>query len=129
MVYSFNEADAADRHDVQYFEMFCNRGIYHQGLDGGDHSTPWAFGAKLPASTTTPGSCTAPMTGPKRTTWLPNSQASWPSCSGWAFLLEAGKYNVFPLDDRRVERFNADLAGRPSSSRGTASCCSAAWAG
>ena len=28
-------------------------------------------------------------------------------------MLEAGKYNVFPLDDRRVERFNADLAGRP----------------
>ena len=29
------------------------------------------------------------------------------------FLIEATKYNVFPLDDRRVERFNADLAGRP----------------
>ena len=30
------------------------------------------------------------------------------------FLLEAAKYNVFPLDDRRVERFNSDLAGRPT---------------
>ena len=30
------------------------------------------------------------------------------------FLLEASKYNVFPLDDRRVERFNSDLAGRPT---------------
>jgi arylsulfatase len=29
------------------------------------------------------------------------------------FLIEAGKYNVLPLDDRRAERFNADLAGRP----------------
>ncbi len=29
------------------------------------------------------------------------------------FLIEAGKYNVLPLDDRRVERFNADIAGRP----------------
>jgi arylsulfatase len=29
------------------------------------------------------------------------------------FLIEAAKYNVLPLDDRRVERFNADLAGRP----------------
>ena len=29
------------------------------------------------------------------------------------FLIEAAKYNVFPLDDRRVERFNSDLAGRP----------------
>ncbi len=33
-------------------------------------------------------------------------------------MLEAGKYNVFPLDDRRVERFNADLAGRPQLVRG-----------
>ena len=29
------------------------------------------------------------------------------------FLIEAGKYNVFPLDDRQYERFNSDLAGRP----------------
>jgi arylsulfatase len=34
------------------------------------------------------------------------------------FMLEAGKYNVFPLDDRRAERFNADLAGRPQLVRG-----------
>jgi hypothetical protein len=27
---------------------------------------------------------------------------------------EARKYNVFPLDDRRAERFNSDLAGRPT---------------
>jgi arylsulfatase len=30
------------------------------------------------------------------------------------FLLEAAKYNVFPLDDRRVERFDPGTAGRPS---------------
>ena len=29
--------------------------------------------------------------------------------------IEARKYNVLPLDDRRVERFNPDLAGRPVS--------------
>jgi arylsulfatase len=29
------------------------------------------------------------------------------------WLIEATKYNVLPLDDRRVERLNADLAGRP----------------
>ena len=34
------------------------------------------------------------------------------------FLLEAGKYNVFPLDDRRYERFNSDLAGRPQLVKG-----------
>ena len=34
------------------------------------------------------------------------------------FLLEASKYNVFPLDDRRYERFNSDLAGRPQLVKG-----------
>ena len=29
-------------------------------------------------------------------------------------MAEARKYNVYPLDDRRVERFNSDLAGRPT---------------
>jgi len=34
------------------------------------------------------------------------------------FDLEAGKYNVFPLDDRKAERANPDLAGRPQLIRG-----------
>ena len=29
------------------------------------------------------------------------------------FDLEATKYNVFPLDDRKAERSNPDIAGRP----------------
>jgi arylsulfatase len=32
---------------------------------------------------------------------------------------EAVKHNVLPLDDRRIERFNADLAGRPQLIRGS----------
>ena len=35
------------------------------------------------------------------------------------FMIEARKYNVLPLDDRRVERFNSDLAGRPVLITGT----------
>src|SRR4029079_6930295 len=35
------------------------------------------------------------------------------------FVEEALKYNVLPLDDRRVERFDPGLAGRPSLIRGT----------
>jgi hypothetical protein len=34
------------------------------------------------------------------------------------WLIEATKYNVIPLDDRRVERFNADIAGRPQLVKG-----------
>ena len=46
------------------------------------------------------------------------------------FLEEARKYNVLPLDDRRVERFNSDLAGRPVLITGQlAAPLRAAWAG
>ena len=31
MLYSFDDAKAAERHETQYFEMVCNRGIYHKG--------------------------------------------------------------------------------------------------
>ena len=38
---------AAERHETQYFEMFCNRGIYHQGWTAVTrHSTPWVFDAR-----------------------------------------------------------------------------------
>ena len=34
----------------QYFEMFCNRGIYHEGWAAVTrHSTPWMMTAELPA--------------------------------------------------------------------------------
>jgi arylsulfatase len=35
------------------------------------------------------------------------------------FELEAAKYNVFPLDDRKAERANPDIAGRPQVVHGT----------
>ena len=72
MCYSFDDADAAERHDLQYFEMFANRGIYHQGWSAvTKHRTPWEMGAvKLPRSTTTSGSCTtATVTTARPTTW------------------------------------------------------------
>ena len=42
MSYSFDDADAAERHSTQYFEMMCNRGIYHHGWSAVTrHRTPW----------------------------------------------------------------------------------------
>ena len=51
MLYSFNEPDAPERHDLQYFEMFGNRGIYHKGWSAvTKHRTPWVMvGGALPA--------------------------------------------------------------------------------
>ena len=45
MRYAFDDAGAAERRETQYFEMFCNRGIYHEGWTAVTrHSTPWVVG-------------------------------------------------------------------------------------
>jgi arylsulfatase A-like enzyme len=119
MAYSFDDANASERHDLQYFEMFCNRGIYHRGWSAVTrHSTPWVTTAKLPAY--------------DDDVWeLYDGSKDWSQAHDLAkempeklrdlqrlWLIEATKYNVLPLDDRRVERFNADLAGRPQLVKG-----------
>ena len=118
MAPSFDDAASPERRETQYFEMFCNRGIYHEGWTAVTrHSTPWVMAPRCRRSTTTSGSSTHRTTGRRRTTLPPSSRRSSRSCRR-LFIIEAGKYNVFPLDDRRVERFNADLAGRPQLVRG-----------
>jgi arylsulfatase A-like enzyme len=118
MAYSFDDPDAAERRETQYFEMFCNRGIYHQGWTAVTrHSTPWDFGAELPAF----DDDVWELYGPQDWTQAHDLASENPQKLAELqrlFLLEASKYNVFPLDDRRVERFNPDLAGRPQLIRG-----------
>ena len=118
MAYSFNEAGAAECHETQYFEMFVNRGIYHKGWTAVTrHSTPWVMAPQLPAYDDDVWELYAP------TDW---TQAHNLALANPAmlkelqrlFLIEGVKYNVFPLDDRRVERFNSDLAGRPTLIKG-----------
>ena len=113
MVYSFDDAVAADRHTTQYFEMFVNRGIYHQGWTAVTrHSTPWDPTSPLPAL----DDDIWELYGPDDWTQARNLAAEQPDKLAHLqrlFLIEAAKYNVLPLDDRRVERFNADIAGRP----------------
>ena len=42
MSYSFDDPDAPERHSTQYFEVVCNRGIYHQGWSAVTrHHLPW----------------------------------------------------------------------------------------
>jgi len=118
MAYSFDDADAAGRHETQYFELAANRGIYHQGWTAVTrHSTPWDFGAELPAF----DDDVWELYGPGDWTQARDLAATQPDKLHELqrlFLLEASKYNVFPLDDRRVERFNPDLAGRPQLIKG-----------
>jgi arylsulfatase len=113
MGYTFEDPDAEDRHVTQYFEMFGNRGIYHEGWTAvTHHSTPWL---------------TREWPSFDEDVWeLYNTNEDWSQARDLSkempeklrelqelFLIEASKYNVFPLDDRRYERFNPAIAGRP----------------
>jgi len=118
MAYSFDDAEAAEQRETQYFEMFCNRGIYHKGWTAVTrHSTPWEFVAAMPAF----DDDVWELYGPGDWTQARDLAATQPDKLHELqrlFLVEAVKYNVLPLDDRRVERFNPDLVGRPQLIRG-----------
>ena len=118
MAYSFDDAAAAERRETQYFEMFCNRGIYHKGWTAVTrHSTPWVMAPSPPLDDDV-----WELYAPDDWTQSHDLAAEQPEKLAELqrlFLIEATKYNVLPLDDRRVERFNADLAGRPQLIRGT----------
>jgi len=114
MAYAFDDAGAPEARETQYFEMFCNRGIYHRGWTAVTrHSVPWVLSDEMPAldddvwelydtSTDWTQAHDIAAEHPEK---LNELQRLW--------LIEAVKYNVLPLDDRRIERFNSDLAGRP----------------
>ena len=115
MAYTFNDAKAPSRRTLQYFEMFGNRGIYHDGWTAvTKHRTPWLTGQIK----------TIPF---KEDVWeLYDTRKDFSQAENLAskypeklaemkalFLVEAAKYQVFPLDDRSFERANPALAGRP----------------
>lgn len=114
LLYSFNASDAKERHTTQYFEMFGNRGIYHEGwVAGTRHSIPWVLAHTLPKLS--------------EDVWeLYNVSEDFSQAENLAgkypeklrelqkvFFKEGVKNNVFPIDDRRSERFDASIAGRP----------------
>ena len=115
MLYSFNDAKAAERHETQYFEMFGNRGIYHEGWTAVTrHKTPWILvGEKTPAFDddvwelydTTKDWSQARDLSKEMPEKLHELQRLW--------LIEATRYNVLPLDDDLAKRMNPDTAGRP----------------
>ena len=118
MAYTFDSPTAADRHTTQYFEMACNRGIYHEGWTAVTrHSIPWVATA-MPAL----DDDTWELYGPDDWTQANDLSKEQPDKLRdlqRQFIIEAGKYNVLPLDDRRFERFNPDMAGRPQLVRGS----------
>ncbi|MFZ5876598.1 MAG: arylsulfatase [Nitrospirota bacterium] len=113
MLYTVDNAKAGDRRATQYFEMFGNRAIYHEGwVAATRHSIPWLM---------------APLPPVKDDVWeLYNVNEDFSQANNLAqqnpvklkelqelFIKEAVRNNVLPIDDRRVERFVPEIAGRP----------------
>ncbi len=113
MAYTFDDAKAKDRRTTQYFEIMCNRAIYHDGWAALTvHRVPWETKPKGPI---------------QADVWeLYNVAEDFSQSTNLAakhpekvkelqdlFLKEAVKYSVLPLDDRSAERFDAAQAGRP----------------
>jgi arylsulfatase len=119
MLYAFDDAGAVERRETQYFEMFCNRGIYHEGWAAVTrHSTPWVMMPELPALEDDVWELYETTTDWSQARDLASEQPEKLAELKERFLEEARRHNVLPLDDRRVERFNPDLAGRPQLIRG-----------
>ena len=117
MVPTFDDAGAPEHRETQYFEMFVNRGIYHKGWTAVTrHSIPWKP-TEMPAY----DDDVWELYAPEDWTQAHDLAADQPDRLRELqrlFLIEATRYNVLPLDDRRFERFDPDMAGRPQLIRG-----------
>ncbi len=121
LAYSFNDPAAKERHTTQYFEIFGNRAIYHDGWFARTiHRAPWLF--------------KPPQTLQEDKWELFNAIEDFSLSSDLAskdpgrlktmeelFMKEAEKYYVLPIDDRTLERTNATLVGRPTVMEGKTS--------
>jgi arylsulfatase len=113
MLYTFDNPKAKETHTTQYFEMFGNRGIYHDGwVACTRHSIPWLMVPLPPLANdvwelyhVAEDYSEANDLASKNPTKLKELQA--------LFTKEAIKNHVLPIDDRRSERFNPAIAGRP----------------
>jgi arylsulfatase A-like enzyme len=113
MAYSFDNARAKDRHVTQYFEMFGNRAIYHEGWFARTiHKAPWEAKPRLPLTEdiwelydTRNDFSLVNNLAAKNPRKLAELQA--------LFMKEAEKNKALPIDDRVFERVNAELVNRP----------------
>ena len=115
MVYTFDSADEPERHDLQYFEMFGNRGIYFKGWSAvTKHRTPWNLvGGTVPAFDDDVWELYDGNVDYSQARDLSAEQPDRLHALQRLWLIEAVKYNVVPLDDRTAERLSPQMAGRP----------------
>ncbi len=117
LAHTFDDATAAGKHHTQYFEMMGHRSIYH---DGWRAVCPWPgpsfteagafFGKPIPADTLTEIDATGWELYHVDEDWAENHNLAAENRARLiemiaTWYVEAGKYNVMPVDGRGVQRF------------------------
>ena len=118
MLYTFDDAAAAERHTTQYYETFANRSIYHEGWIAGAGSgrVPWVKQGDFDFD---------------KQSWelydltkdfsqsrdLAAEQPNRLALMQKLFESEAKRYNVLPLDPRSNERIDPALRTSTSATR------------
>jgi len=114
MAYSFDDASATDRRTTQYFEMFGNRAIYHDGWFARTiHRAPWEPKARRALDD---NSAWELYDTSNDFSLVNDLAAEYPQKLQellHLFLQEAERNGALPIDDRFLERANAELVGRP----------------
>ncbi len=113
MVYTWDKgnAGAPSRHTTQYFEMLGNRAIYHDGWVActTPATMPWELSTKPPPDVITGyrwelyDTSKDPTQNDDLAARMPDKLAQMQNL----FYLEAGKYNVLPLDNTTLSRWNS----------------------
>ena len=117
MLYTLDKANAnaPSRHTTQYFEMLGNRAIYHDGWVAATTpvTLPWELSTKPPPDVITGYRWELYNVGDLQSvdpTENNDLAAKMPDKLGQMqnlFYLEAAKYNVLPLDNSTLTRWNA----------------------
>ena len=115
MLYTFDDQTAASRRTVQYFEMFGNRGIYKDGwMASARHGRlPWETAASTPDFSADVWELYDIDNDFTQADNLASQEPEKLRALQDAFLVEAKKYNVLPLDDRLAARFDMTLRPNP----------------
>ena len=120
MAYTWDQRNAPGRRTTQYFEMFGSRAIYDRGwiASAPPIVAPWDLSLKPPAPDVMNGFKWQLYDLTKDWTQADDLAATIPDKlrdMQQMFILEASKYNVFPLDDRTLPRF---MGTKPSYTMG-----------
>jgi arylsulfatase len=117
LVYSFDQPKAPSKHTTQYFEMLGNRAIYHDGWVAATTPpiVPWAMGKDVDVNSYAWELYNVSEDFSEANNLAAKNPAKLKELQD-LFWQEAAKYNVLPIDNSKVERFDVNL--RPSLTRG-----------